>query len=728
MQPFFTSLQHVLAELERIDLLIRLQVWRSRQLHQTDSEFQGLYISEEEVNALLREPAGMPRWAAATPSPSHAEVTAALERLSAVIAARKEESARQGLTLRLDGLARSFALSPLEVDVLLIALAPEIDPRYEKLFAYLQDDVTRKRPSVDLVLNLLCPDFEAKLAARSRFGAAAPLVRHRLLHLFEDPSRPHSPLLAWYVKAEERAVSFLFGSDEPDARLLPFARVVQPAAALEDLLLPAAARQGLLALGRSWRAGGPAAVLYLQGPYGAGRETAAEALCRELGLGVLVVDLERLLAVEDDLFETLVAMAHREALLRGAALCWRRFDLLLADDKAARRMRLVRSLEERRGLSFLTGETAWEPADALRGAAYLRVELPRPGQRERLELWQRTLGEPSAGLDLAAVAARFRLTPGQIRDAAATARNLARGRVLEAAAAPMPNQAELQAACRLHSNPKLSALAQKITPKYGWSDIVLPADRLEVLREICNAVRYRARVYEDWGFGGKLSLGKGLNVLFAGPPGTGKTMGAEVVAGELGLDLYKIDLSTVVSKYIGETEKNLARLFAEGETSNALLFFDEADALFGKRSEVRDSHDRYANLEISYLLQRMDEYEGVVILATNLRKNMDDAFARRMHFTLEFPFPGESDRQRIWSGLWPAATPRSEEIDLDLLARRYEIAGGNIRNIVLAAAFLAAADGGTVTMAHLLRATQREYQKMGKVTREGEFGSADRPV
>jgi SpoVK/Ycf46/Vps4 family AAA+-type ATPase len=199
-------------------------------------------------------------------------------------------------------------------------------------------------------------------------------------------------------------------------------------------------------------------------------------------------------------------------------------------------------------------------------------------------------------------------------------------------------------------------------------------------------------------------------------------MAAEIVAGDLGLDLYKIDLSTVISKYIGETEKNLSRIFAEGRASNAVLFFDEADAIFGKRTEVRDAHDRYANIEVSYLLQRMEEYEGMVILATNLRKNMDEAFVRRLHFAIDFPFPTEADRRRIWEGLWPADLPRAADLDLDFMARRFEIPGGNIRNIALAASFLAAADGGCVTMAHLIRATQREYQKMGKVVLDGEFG------
>ena len=264
-------------------------------------------------------------------------------------------------------------------------------------------------------------------------------------------------------------------------------------------------------------------------------------------------------------------------------------------------------------------------------------------------------------------------------------------------------------------------MARKITPEYKWGDIVLPADRLEQLREVCNHVKYRDRVYGKWGFGRKLSLGKGLSVLFAGPSGTGKTMAAEIIAGELGLDLYKIDLSTVVSKYIGETEKNLSRIFIEAETSNAILFFDEADALFGKRSEVKDSHDRYANIENGYLLQRMEEYEGVVILATNFRKNMDEAFVRRLHFTVEFPFPNEEDRRRIWERIWPQDTPKSSALNLDFMARRFELTGGNIRNIALASAFLAADNRNMVDMTHLLHATKREYQKMGKVVSESEF-------
>ncbi|HET9225955.1 MAG TPA: AAA family ATPase [Thermoanaerobaculia bacterium] len=707
MQPYSTSTEHVLAELERIDLLIRAQVERARQTIQDQGELQGLYISEQEIDALLDEPTGMPRWAAV---PLRPEIEEVLGRLSEQIGARKRDG------LRLEGLARRFELTPFDVDALLVTLAPEVDLRYERLFSYLQDDVTKRRPSVDLVLNLLCSTFQDKLASRSRLSGQAPLLRHRLIEAFDDPSRPHPPLLARYLRADARVTAWLFGDDALDARLAPFARCVTPEAKLEELVQPSAFKERLLALA----AGG---ILYLQGPYGVGKETTAEALCRELGLRLLVVDLDRLLAAPEEIFEAALELADREAALQDAALFWSGFDLLLPDDKAGRRARFLAALEERRGLTFLSGEAAWEPSDSLHGVAFTRVEVPGPDHQERLELWKRML--PEALLDgdnrpdLDAISAKFKFTPGRIHDSAETARSLARARdPLNGAV----TEADLYAACRLQSSQKLATLAQKIRPRYQWDDIILPAARMEQLREIRNMLRFRSRVYEDWGFDAKLAMGKGLNVLFAGPSGTGKTMAAEILAGDLGLDLYKIDLSSVISKYIGETEKNLARIFDEGRASNAVLFFDEADAVFGKRTEVKDAHDRYANIEVSYLLQRMEEYEGMVILASNFRKNMDDAFVRRLHFTIEFPFPSEPDRLRIWEGLWPERLPRSADLDLDFMARRFEIAGGSIRNIALASAFLAAADGGVVTMTHLIRATQREYQKMGKVVLSGEFG------
>jgi SpoVK/Ycf46/Vps4 family AAA+-type ATPase len=320
-------------------------------------------------------------------------------------------------------------------------------------------------------------------------------------------------------------------------------------------------------------------------------------------------------------------------------------------------------------------------------------------------------------LDLESLSSRFRLHSGQIVAAAATAQNLAAWR-----GEAMPTLEDLETASRRHSNQRLSNLARKITPNYKWADIVLPSDQLQVLREICDQVKHRARVYDEWGFDKKISLGKGLNIVFAGPSGTGKTMSAEIIGSELKMDIYKIDLSTVVSKYIGETEKNLDKIFSEARESNGILFFDEADSIFGKRSEVKDAHDRYANIETGYLLQKMEEYDGIVILATNLRKNLDEAFVRRMHFMLEYPFPQEEDRLEIWRRVFPKATTLGESADFQFMARQFKLSGGNIKNIALAAAFLAASDGLTIEMRHLIQATRREYQKLGKLCTETDFG------
>lgn len=721
---YSASTQHILAELERIDLLIRVQVWRARQLHTGDDLLAGLYISEEEIDALMAEPAGLPRWAADSAPRSRPEVQAALDRIEAGLAQFRAESVRQGVDLRLEALARLFQLTPFEVDTLLVCLAPELDLRYERLYAYLQDDLTKKRPSVDLVLNLLCTSFEAKLAQRQPFDPNAPLRRHRLLHLFEDATQPHAPLLSQYLKIDERVTNFLLGGDEIDQRLRPYTHLVIPQTRLEQLPLPNSVRDRLARLVQATRMDQAGLTLYLQGPYGVGKQTAAEGLCHQMGLNLLVVDGTRLLASQEPAWEEALTLIQREALLQNSAVYWDGFDALLADDQRFRWETLVRLLEDHRALTFLAGNIIWEPVNAFQRQPFVRVPFSRPDYAGRLQLWSLSLngdGPPEA--DLKGLANKFRFSGGQIRDAAATARNLARWRDPDNGRV---TTTDLYAACRLQSNRRLGALAQKIDPLYAWPDIVLPDEQMDQLAAICSFVKHRNRVYHDWGFDSKLSLGKGLNALFAGPSGTGKTMAAEIIANELGLDLYKIDLSTVVSKYIGETEKNLARVFDEAETSNAILFFDEADALFGKRSEVKDAHDRYANIEISYLLQKMEAYEGVVILATNLRRNLDDAFARRMAITVTFPFPEEEDRLRIWQQVWPPEMPLAADVDLAFMARQFKFTGGNIKNVALAAAFLAAEDGDAgsgVGMIHLIRASKQEFQKTGKAVVARDFGA-----
>ena len=727
MEPVYTtSLQQILAELERLDLLLRVQVWRMRERRGEAGDLAAFYVPDAEADELLDKAIGAPVWAGVRlPANAQAAVQDRLDRLSRDITRRTADSLGAGVQLRLARMAQGFGLTRFDTDVILICLAPELDQGYERLYGYLHDDLTRRQPTVGLILDLFCADLVAKAAARARLTAAAPLIRHCLVSMREEPG--DASLLGSGLRLEARVARFLLDDDSVDDRLAPYTTVVTSGTGVDYPEFPEVFRERLLRLPEYVAAASPRGcgpILYFQGPYGVGKRAAAAACCHVLGRPMLAVAGRRLATVTPEEFALLARLAGREARLLGAFIYWEDFDALLDADDRTRLTALFSVLRELPSLAFLSGSAAWEPSGPLREIPFLRVPFPMPGAQERLRMWHASLAanESRQVPDLADLAGAFRLTGGQIRDAAATACNLARFRD---PGEPKVTLADLNAACRLHSNRKLAELAVKIIPGYTWDDIVLPADQMAQLQEIHDQARNHALVYDTWGFGAKLATGTGLSILFAGPPGTGKTMAADVLAGALGLDLYKIDLSTVVSKYIGETEKNLARIFDEAATSNAVLFFDEADALFGKRTQVRDAHDRYANVEISYLLQKMDEYDGVVVLATNLRKNMDEAFVRRLHAIVEFPVPGVHDRRRIWERVWPAATPRDAALDLDFLARRVEVAGGSIRNIALAGAFLAAADGGAVTMTHVLRAARREYQKMGKILSAGEFGDHD---
>ncbi|MFY1671357.1 AAA family ATPase [Plantactinospora sp. WMMB334] len=707
------STQHLLAELARLDILLERQVRRARLSHgERDDRLSAYYIPDAEVDALLGRPVDAP------PLDDDPEIGSRLDRLSNEIAERVKRGVRDGAFLRLVALVERFDLCPLDLEVVVACLALETDRRYERLYGYLNDDVTRRAPTVDLILTLLCTGLPARTAARTRFTSAAPLVRHRLILLSDDPAQPSHSLLGSNVRLDPRVAGFLLEDDEIADQLRPYARVVAPAGSLDDLHFPVSFGASVARLAE--RAGDDLMV-YCQGGYGLGKQSVAAACCQRWHAPLLVVAADLLADRPIEEFATLVGLVDREARLLGAVMYWENIDALLAEQGRPRLSLLLSMLAAHRAPAFLAGETGWEPADLPGGVTFVRLEFPAPGYDERIRLWEAALGGAAPAVELAEVAGKFRLSGGQIQDAAATARHLAYAR---SPGAPRVSSADLYAACRAQSNRKLAELAQRIAPHYSWDDIVLPADRMEQLREIANQVRYRALVYESWGFERKLANGRGLAVLFAGPSGTGKTMAADVLAHDLGLDLYRIDLSTVVSKYIGETEKNLSRIFAEAATSNAVLFFDEADALFGKRSAVRDAHDRYANLEISYLLQRMEQHEGVVVLATNLRKNLDDAFIRRLHATIDFPVPGVEDRRRIWRQVWPDGAPLEEGLDLDLLAGHVDLPGGSIRNIALAGAFLAAAEGGVVTMAHLLQATRREYQKMGKLVSIKDFAAS----
>jgi ATPase family associated with various cellular activities (AAA) len=721
--PYGSSWEHLWDELRRLDLRLRQQLLKQPHTRAPDplSPFAGLVITDAEISDLLAFSDNV----TTEPASERRELDQALADLQSEIQARRAASGQTGVHLSLPRLTQLFGLTQFEEQCLVICLAPEVHRKYDKLYAFLQDDATRRAPSVDLALNLLCARREEKLFARAAFDPAAALLKFKLIQVTDAGTEGQTPLLSRALKLDDRIANFLLGQSQPDGRLERFARMVFPredplGIIAEDELYQQASTFVQVYFADPLSAGRNV-VLYLHGPANLDKRFVVEAVCRNFSLPLLVADVEAMKAGPMP-FEQAAWLLGREAALQSAVLSLEKADCLVAEsDKHLLELNsVIDSARTFSRLTFMFGARHWQPQNFTRECLYLSIAVSRPDLGACKRLWEQSLAacERLADyVDSAVLAGKFRFGLSQIQDVLGAAENLARWR--------SPREwritaSDLSAACRAQSSPKLGALAQKIQPKYTWSEIVLPHDNLAQLKELCEQARRRHRVYGEWGFDRKLSLGKGLNALFSGPPGTGKTMAAEVIASALELDLYRIDLSQVVSKYIGETEKNLHQIFQEAQAAHAILFFDEADALFGKRSEVKDAHDRYANIEVGYLLQKMEEYEGVAILATNLGQNVDEAFLRRMHSIIDFPFPDHEYRRQIWEVVFPHEAPLADEVDFDLLAREIKLAGGNIKNIALAAAFYAAGDGQVIQMPHLWHAARREHQKLGRTWENGK--------
>jgi hypothetical protein len=463
----------------------------------------------------------------------------------------------------------------------------------------------------------------------------------------------------------------------------------------------------------------------LLGPDSEGKRDLARLLAERLGRPLVLARVDQLARHELGL-DRAAFLAARAARLIGAVVLW--WDLDSPDpgtpaDVGARVDAVARASQTFDLPAVALALGACPASQAACGAARLRsVSFPLPDAEERQWRWTRGLraeGIDLGGDDAQMLAEVFRFDGVAIDQTIIAARDRAAWRDVGHQAL---TRDDLVQAAQAHSSPVLAQGATRIETGATWDDIVLPGDQLAQLREITDRVRHRHTVITRWGFGTRLRTGPGLTALFAGPSGSGKTLAAQIIASTLGLELYRVDIPRVVSKYIGETEKLLDALFRAARHGSAILFFDEADALFGKRSEVKDAHDRYANIEVSYLLQALEEYDGLTLLATNLRHNLDDAFVRRLSFCVPFPYPEEGERRRIWARCWPAEAPLGDDVDLNFLARQFKLTGGNIRNVAIAAAFTAAADGGRVTMPHLIRGVRREYQKMGKICAESDFG------
>jgi hypothetical protein len=573
-------------------------------------------------------------------------------------------------------LAGRLGLSRFERDTLLLCAAVELDPSIAALCARAHGDERMAYPTFGLALAALPgPAWEA----------VSPQGGLRFWRLVEELPGPGHGVVSAPLRADERVVNYLKGLGHLDHRLTPLLTRILPAAGAG---LPPSQQEVADQVARHWQAAdGAGPVVQLAGASDAAKQLVtahAAAACGLLGYRLPA----SLLPARPAELDQLARLWQREAMLLPLALY---LDVEAPDAPVAR------------FLDRVTGP-------AVVATREIRADLTRPSLvldagpptlAERAAAWRAVLGS-TVDSEVDALAAQFALEVPAIAETAVAAGG---------------DPAEAWQVCRARTRPRLESLAERLEPKVGWDDLVLPDRARQQLAEIAGQVRQRSTVFHQWGFGERITRGLGLSALFAGPSGTGKTMAAEVLAKQLALDLYRVDLSAVVSKYIGETEKNLRRLFDAAE--GAILLFDEADAVFGKRSEVRDAHDRYANIEINYLLQRMESHPGLAILTTNMRTALDTAFLRRLRFIVEFTFPGPAERESMWRRAFPAKAPHAG-LDFARLAQ-LPVNGGMTRNIALNAAFLAAAAGSTITMRTVLDAARSEFRKLELPVKDRDF-------
>jgi AAA+ superfamily predicted ATPase len=684
------------SDLAWLDKLLELEILRLRTHYELSlDELRGLYISDRQVDEVLRRKSNSP----ATAGP--------VDVLQAEPARLKTLRAGDS---RLQQVGRRFDLTVLETDVLMLALAPEVSLKYETLYAYLNNDITRKHMTVDLAVRLLGASASVEQVRETmRYGGR--LFSTGLLEWIDGGSDRRALLSHGFALATP-ITQFLLGLPADDPRLPARVQQLSPAVLQNEAakLAPPTCRvvetfarrhpvepglvvcTGESAAEQMWAAGGYAAycgygIIALPVATAVADAAAWPALCRRL---TLLASLSPAIVV---------LIEEADALPRESNV-------------TSQYVRAVHDLTSS-GVSVLLAARRQSPWTVAVGEIpFVELALPEASAADRGDAWQIALKQAGLHVDTELtqeIGHRFVLSYARIRAAAATAAHLCA--VSDGGEDTV--RKSLWHAARRHSSQSLAQLTTCVTKPYKWDHLVLPETTLRRVREVASAIRQRDRVFHNWGMAERTGSGNGLMVLFSGASGTGKTMTAAIVASDLELELYRIDLASIVSKYIGETEKNLDRIFEAARRSNGILLFDEADALLGKRSEVKDAHDRYANIEIAYLLQKMEDHDGVVILATNLSKNLDQAFARRMHYVVEFPRPDAGLRERLWRGIFPPETPLAADVDLRFLAEQFEISGGEIQSVALDAAFLASAGNEAIQMLHLVQAMARYQLKQG---------------
>lgn len=704
------------ATLYSIVSLKRYVARHGHRLVQADGTLSDLFVSIVEAANLLG-----PR---RTPTPRIAEnagwpTIEETEREVAACSAKLKELSADAPAAKL---AKLCGLDEQPLKLLLCAIAPHRSVDLSRLYSFALADFTAKLPTVGMLAEMVADDPADAAALAWHFREDGPLVGHGLVEL-EDAQHwgQRTPLLHKRVLVHERVVEFTSGRYKPRAgRFGSACRLEESPSDMEVHQLAVAARpledlQACIRRAISDPRARPRP--FLIGRRGVGRRTLLlNLLQKEHGLRLLTIDVARLPGDEARV-EAELRAARREALFSGAVLLLQLDHLGDQDEQLARIERpLARNINEHPGLVAFTGQLL--PAQLQQSIEDLfEISFPAPGIAEQAKIWQQAV-RGAGGRDAEAIgeslAERFDLTPGLIHQAVTDARM----RMLWRGANPRDLQLPVEAlgeAVRRKSEHTLVQVAEPFTTTHTWEDVVLPEEVMSAIQEILAHARFRSQVFDAWGFRRKMSYGRGLSCLFSGPPGTGKTMVAAVLAKALGRELYRVDLSRVASKWVGETEKNLARVFDEAERAQVILLFDEADSLFSTRTEVKSANDRFANMEVNYLLQRMESYDGMTILTTNFDTSIDAAFKRRIRFRISFPVPDEEQRAQLWRSMLPAQAPMAAKLQFKELGEAFELSGGGIRNSVLRAAFYAAAAGEPIRIEHLRRAAIAETEEMGKL-------------
>ena len=640
-----------------------------------------------------------------------------LVQLAETIEERLEATVAAGHTLPFEQLRTSFRLTPTEQRTLWILISVETSARLRNQMRHFVQDPNCVHADVGLLRSLVYTCPTTKPLFISETSPDSNLFRIRLAeNVGSNRQVEEAPFLLRPIRASRRVIELVHGVIRLDPQVANYAQLIATPRSFDDLLIADEKKQQVVALLRKAfdaDAKSPGAAVVVSGAEGSGRKSLLLGAANVLRCGILRISCDRLPDNPDELVRACQALLREATYFRAIPVLVDAHTLSTdQQSSAANKAQLLDHAvwSKFRGPLAATCPSAdARPVSFSRGQVLIHLDLPT--ETMRMELWKKQLPKDISNLDYSMIASRYPVTGGVIASSAETAKAIAATREENTRI----SATDVHAGIRSTLDGKLSTLGVRVTWRQTWQELILPEENLDEIKEFIARVRHRRRVYEEWGFGRKVAKGLGLSALFSGEPGTGKTMVAGLIADALELDLYQIDLSRIVSKYVGETEKNLANLFDAAEAGHAILLFDEADSLFAKRTEVKSSIDRYANLEVNYLLQRMEAFSGITILTTNLSSSIDDAFRRRIACRIHFPIPAAEDRARLWRSMIPREAAVRGPIEYDTFADKYQMTGGYIRNAVLRAAFLAATEDSPITMEHLHRAANLEYAAIGKV-------------